>query len=71
MKFLLKELIVCVHIKYARSIVVLITDTEKELASFRELSENRLQEVEQLKQKLKDATSLSQKEHDCTCIYIF
>ena len=54
MKFLFKELIVCVHLKYARSIVVLITDTEKELASFRELSENRLQEVEQLKLKLND-----------------
>ena len=54
MKFLFKELTVCVHIKYARSIVILITDTEKELASFRELSENRLQEVEQLKLKLND-----------------
>ena len=54
MKFLLKKLIVCVHIKYARSIIISITDTENELASFRELSENRLQEVEQLKLKLND-----------------
>ena len=54
MKFLFKELIVCVNLKYARSIIVLITDTEKELASFRELSENRLQEVEQLTLKLND-----------------
>ena len=71
MKFLFKELLVCVHIKYARSIIVSITDTEKELASFRELSENRLQEIEQLKLKLKDATGLFRKEHDGTCIYIF
>ena len=54
MKSLFKELIVCVHLKYARSIIALITDTEKELASFRELSENRLQEIEQLKLKLND-----------------
>ena len=61
MKFLLKELIVCVHLKYARSIIASKTDTEKELASFRELSENRLNDV----------TSLFQKECDCTCICTF
>ena len=34
------------------------TDTEKELASLKELSETRLQEIEQLKLKLEDNNSM-------------
>ena len=33
---------------------VILTDTEKQLASFKELSENRLKEIEQLKMELEN-----------------
>lgn len=34
--------------------MVILTDTEKQLTSFKELSENRLKEIEQLKMKLEN-----------------
>ena len=37
---------------------LIYTDTKKELASLKELSETRLQEIEQLKLKLEDNNSM-------------
>ena len=42
-----------------KSQFIIIIETEKELVSFKELSEIRLQEIEQLKLKLEDSNKIT------------